>query len=100
MTRDLARVSALAPIFGHAFIHEPTMFWPMGAGGNLAERFTQCFTYFLEMALPLGVVWQAGQADGVAVWTTPEQRGTWELHPWDQPRILALADDGGRRYEA
>jgi len=99
-TRDLARVSALAPVFGRAFVHEPMMYWPMGTGGDLPVRFTRCFGYFLEMALPLGIVWVAGQADGVAVWTAPEQRERWELHPWDQPRILAEADDGGRRYEA
>ena len=76
------------------------MRWPMGPGGDLAARFARCFAYFLEMALPLGVVWVAGEADGLAVWTAPEQREAWELHPWDQPRILAVADDGGRSYEA
>jgi GNAT superfamily N-acetyltransferase len=90
----------LATVFGRAFIHEPMMCWPMGYGGDLVERFTECFTYFLEAALPLGIVWVAGQADGVAVWTGPEQRQRWELHPWDQPKILAVAEDGGRRYEA
>jgi len=72
----------------------------MGSSGDLSQRFTRCFAYFLELALPLGLVWVAGQADGVAVWIAPEQRGTWELHPWDQPQILALADDGGARYQA
>jgi ribosomal protein S18 acetylase RimI-like enzyme len=100
LARDMARVSGLASVFGRAFVHEPMMCWPIGSGGDVAERFTQCFAYFLEMALPLGVVWVAGQADGVAVWTAPEQRGAWELHPWDQPRILAMAEDGGQRYEA
>jgi GNAT superfamily N-acetyltransferase len=100
LTRDLARLSGLASVFGRAFIHEPMMCWPMGSGRDLTERFTQCFAYFLEMALPLGVVWVAGPEDGVAVWTAPEQREAWELHPWDQPRILAMADDGGHRYEA
>jgi GNAT superfamily N-acetyltransferase len=100
LTRDLARVSELAAVFGRSFVHEPMMCWPMGPGGDLAARFARCFAYFLEMALPLGVVWVAGEADGVAVWTAPEQREAWELHPWDQPPILAVADDGGRRYEA
>jgi GNAT superfamily N-acetyltransferase len=100
LTRDLARVSALAPLFGRAFVHEPMMCWPMGSGGDLAARFTQCFEHFLEMALPLGIVWVAGEGDGLAVWTAPEQREMWELHPWDQPRILEMAEDGGRRYEA
>jgi GNAT superfamily N-acetyltransferase len=93
-------VSALAPVFGRAFVREPMMCWPMGSGDDLAARFARCFASFLEVALPLGLIWEAGQADGVAVWTSPEQREAWELHPWDQQQILAEAEDGGRRYEA
>jgi GNAT superfamily N-acetyltransferase len=93
-------VSALAPVFGRAFVTEPMMSWPMGSSGDVAARFAGCFASFLEVALPLGVVWEAGQADGVAVWTSPEKRQSWEVHPWDQPRILAVAEDGGRRYQA
>jgi GNAT superfamily N-acetyltransferase len=76
------------------------MYWPMGTGGDVVGRFTRCFEYLLEMALPLGIIWAVGDADGVAVWTAPDQRAAWESHPWDQPRILALAEDGGRRYRA
>lgn len=100
LTRDLARVSALAPMFGRAFVTEPMMYWPMGTSGDVAARFAGCFASFLAVALPLGLVWEAGQADGVAVWVSPEQREAWDLHPWDQPQILAAAEDGGRRYEA
>lgn len=100
LTRAQARLSPLATVFGLAFVHEPMMRWPLGSRGDLAERFTRCFACFLEAALPLGVVWEAGQADGAAVWNPPEQREAGEHHPWNQARILALADDGGRRYEA
>jgi GNAT superfamily N-acetyltransferase len=100
LTRARSHVSALAPVFGRAFVHEPMMRWPLGSDGDLAERFTQCFAYFLEAALPLGLVWEAGAAEGAAVWIPPEQSEAWESHPWNQPRILALADDGGRRYDA
>jgi GNAT superfamily N-acetyltransferase len=104
VTRDRARASVLAPVFGRAFVHEPMMRWPMGSGGDLAQRFTRCFAYFLEVALPLGIVWEAGEAgeageaDGVAVWIPPHQQEAWELHPWNQPRIHEVAEDGGRRY--
>jgi GNAT superfamily N-acetyltransferase len=98
VTRDRARASALAPVFGRAFVHEPMMCWPLGSGGDLAARFTRCFAFFLEVALPLGVVWVAGQTDGVAVWIAPGQPEAWELHPWNQPPILDMAEDGGRRY--
>ena len=80
LTRDRALVSALARVFGRAFVTEPMMCWPMGSGGDLAARFTQCFVYFLEMALPLGIVYVAGQADGLAVWTAPEQRKAFQAY--------------------
>jgi GNAT superfamily N-acetyltransferase len=101
LTRDPARLSALAQVFGRAFVHEPMMRWPLGSEGDLEERFTRCFAYFLEAALPLGLVWEAGPGDGAAVWIAPEQSDVWDGHPWNQARILALADDdGGRRYDA
>lgn len=100
LTHAPTRLPALAPVFGRAFIHEPMMRWPMGADGDLAERFTRCFGYFLEAALPLGLVWEAGRAEGAAVWIPPGQAEAWESHPWNQARILALCDDNGRRYDA
>ena len=98
--RDRTRLSALASVFGRAFVHEPMMRWPLGSDGELSERFTRCFAYFLEAALPLGLVWEAGWAEGAAVWIPPEHSEAWERHPWNQTRIRALADDGGRRYDA
>jgi GNAT superfamily N-acetyltransferase len=100
LTRAQSRLSTLAAVFGRAFVNEPMMHWPLGSRGDEAERFTQCFAYFLEAALPLGLVWEAGRAQGAAVWIPPEHNAAWESHPWNQPRILALADDGGRRYDA
>jgi GNAT superfamily N-acetyltransferase len=88
-------------VFGRAFVHEPMMRWPLGAGEDqAAECFTRCFEYFLDAAIPLGLIWEAGDAQGAAAWLPPGRSETWVTHPWNQPRILALADDGGRRYEA
>ena len=94
------RLAALAPVFGKAFVDEPMMRWPMGEQGDVVERFTRGFGYCLEDALRLGIVWEAGTATGAAIWIPPGQSETWEHHPWHQPRIDALADDGGRRYNA
>ena len=90
LTRDPARLSALAQVFGRAFVHEPMMRWPLGSEGDLEERFTRCFAYFLDAALPLGLVWEAGAGDGAAVWIAPEQSEVWDGHPWSQARILLL----------
>jgi GNAT superfamily N-acetyltransferase len=96
------RLAVLAPMFGRAFVNEPMMRWPMGEmqGEDLAEKFTRCFGFFLEIALGLGLVWEAGTASGAAVWVPPGRFESWEDHPWNQQRIHALADDGGRRYDA
>ncbi len=50
------RLSALASVFGRAFVNEPMMRWPMGDQGDVAERFTRAFAHFLEAALGLGIV--------------------------------------------
>jgi GNAT superfamily N-acetyltransferase len=94
------RLSALAPVFGRAFVHEPMMLWPMGEHGDVADRFTRCFSHFLERALPLGIVWEAGRALGAAAWFPPGGHDSWDDHPWNEPRIAELTDDGGSRYDA
>jgi len=93
------RLSLLAGVFGRAFVDEPMMRWPMGETPERSERFTRCFAYFLEVALGRGLVWEAGSAHGAAVWIPPGRGDDWPSHPWNQPRILALADDGGSRYD-
>jgi ribosomal protein S18 acetylase RimI-like enzyme len=63
-------------------------------------RWPLCFAYFLEFALGLGLVTEVGWADGGAVWIPPGHSEDWAVHPWNQSRIHALTDDGGRRYDA
>jgi hypothetical protein len=46
------------------------------------------------------MVWEALDAQGTAVWVPPDLSRAWEEHPRNQARISALADDGGRRYDA
>ncbi len=94
------RLSALAPVFGRAFIDEPMMRQPIGDRGDVVDRFTRCFAYFLEKALGLGIIWEAGDAKGAAAWVPPDLVDGWDDHPWNQPRIDALTEDGGRRYNA
>ena len=38
--------------------------------------------------------------EGAAVSVPPGRLEAWEDHPWNQPRINALTDDGGCRYDA
>ncbi len=38
-----------------------------------------------------------GPGRGAAVWVASGQLEKWVDHPWNQPRIPALTDDGGHR---
>jgi ribosomal protein S18 acetylase RimI-like enzyme len=93
------RLSALAAVFGQAFVDEPMMRWPMGEVQDPVECFTSCFAVFLEVALDLGLVAEAGDASGAAAWIPPDRFESWTDHPWNQSRIHALTDDGGHRYD-
>jgi ribosomal protein S18 acetylase RimI-like enzyme len=93
------RLPVLATVFGRAFVDEPMMRWPMGEVDDPVECFTGCFALFLQVALELGLVSEAGNACGAAVWIPPDRFESWPDHPWNQPQIHALTDDGGRRYD-
>jgi ribosomal protein S18 acetylase RimI-like enzyme len=92
------RIGVLAPVFGRAFVDEPMTEWSLGDRGDMADRLTRCFAYFLEQVLGLGLVWEVGGGSGAAVWVPPKRFDDWDVHPWSQPRITASTDDDGRRY--
>lgn len=94
------RLSVLAPVFGRTFVDEPMLRWPLGDHGDIEERFTRCFEWFLESLIELGMVWEAGTAMGAAVWIPAGQVEAWEEAQMNQPRVRALTEDGGRRYDA
>jgi ribosomal protein S18 acetylase RimI-like enzyme len=93
------RILALASLFGRAFVDEPMMCWPMGQAQDRVQQFTRCFALFLEVALDLGLVSEAGNASGACVWIPPDTFESWTDHPWNQQRIHALTEDHGRRYD-
>jgi GNAT superfamily N-acetyltransferase len=97
---DKDRLTSLASAFTRAFVDDPMMHWSLPGEGEPQERLRRCFTYFLDAALDLGLVWEAEDASGAAVWIPPGSGDLWEEHPWSQPRILELSDDGGDRYES
>jgi GNAT superfamily N-acetyltransferase len=94
------RLGSLAPMFARAFRDDPMMRWSLVGAQEPEEVLHQCFTYFLERALDLGMVWSSADAHGAAVWMPPGIGDGWEEHPWSQPRILELSEDGGGRYES
>jgi GNAT superfamily N-acetyltransferase len=94
------RVGPLASVFARAFVDDPMMRWSVVGTGEPLELLDQCFTYFLERALDRNLVRETADANGAAVWIPPGSSDEWEEHPWSQPRILELSDDGGGRYES
>jgi GNAT superfamily N-acetyltransferase len=92
------RVGALAPVFGRAFVAEPMTRWSLGGHGDAENRLTRAFACFLKQVLGLGLVWESATGRGAAVWVPPGQFQDWAVHPWSQPQITALTEDGGRRY--
>ena len=94
------RLPALALVFGRAFVTEPMMRWPLGEHGDIEERFTNAFKYFLEDLIPLGMVWEAGHAVGAATWIPPDRADAWAQAQSSDARMHALTEDGGRRYDA
>ena len=93
------RLEILAAMFGRSFVDEPMMRWPLGVHGDLVERFTLHFAYFLEHVLGPGMVWEAGDAAGAAAWIPPEEKQAWGAAQITDPRTYALTEDGGERYD-
>ena len=101
MDRDIVvaspdRLHALATLFGHAFVVEPMMLWSSGDGGDLADRFTRQYRWFIEQPLAHGMVWETVEAGGAAVWIPPTGTEEWEQSLFDDQRVAEVAEDMGR----
>jgi GNAT superfamily N-acetyltransferase len=97
---DEDRLRFVASLFARAFVDDPMMRWSLVGTREPLQLLDLCFSYFLERALHLDLVWETADAKGAAVWIPPGGSDKWEEHPWSQPRILGLSEDGGSRYES
>jgi hypothetical protein len=70
---DRIGLSALASVLGRAFVVEQMMRWPLGEPVDVEQRLIRCFEYFIEGLLPLGTVWETGDAMGALVWIPPDR---------------------------
>jgi ribosomal protein S18 acetylase RimI-like enzyme len=75
------------------------MRWPLGTSGDIAARFTESFRAFLEGLIPIGAVWEAGDALGAAVWLGPSHVDAWRSAQREEEGMRELAD-APSRYDA
>jgi ribosomal protein S18 acetylase RimI-like enzyme len=82
------RLPDLAGVLGRAFAHDPMTQWPFDGNASV-ETITSIFALLYEHPVELGLVWEAGDGAGVAVWVPP---GAAEL--------LSASDEAAReKYE-
>ena len=94
------RLPILASVFGRAFVTEPMMTWPLGAGADIESRLIRAFEFFLEELIELGMVWEETSGLGASVWIPPEGNEAWVEAQLEDERVYALTDDGGDRWDA
>jgi len=95
------RIGALADTLSRAFIDDPMLRWPLPDTPDIGDRLRQTFaSIYLDIA-DQGVIWEAGDAAGFAVWIPPGAAD--DMFASDEAvrgMLAPLTDDGGVKYEA
>ena len=87
-------------MLGRAFADEPLIQWPLGGGASV-ETITTIFKLLYAGPTELGMLWEGGDGEGVAVWIVPGETAL--LTASDQAAASEydpLTPDGGARYHA
>lgn len=106
MSLSIARVTperlpAIASMLGRAFAHDPMLRWPLRDTDEPAVQVGHYFRALNEGFVPLGVLWEAGDGLGAALWLPPGEAGRLaEIDLASRPKVHELTDDGGRRHDA
>ena len=88
------RLSDLAGVLGRAFFADPMIQWPLHDEGTAAS-ITAMFRILYESPITKGIVWEAGEAEGVAVWVPPGEAGEILDAHEGRDRYASLVPDGG-----
>ena len=92
------RVPPLASVLAASFVEDPMIRWPFH-DHDVVERAEPMFSALLGEYAKIGMVWEADDAAGVAVWISPDGGfGLEEVNDVTGPAIEELTDDGGDRY--
>ena len=94
------RVDAMADTLSRAFVDDPMLRWPLPDGPDVGDRLRQIFaSIYLDIA-GQGLIWEAGDAAGFAVWIPAGAADDMFASDEAVRGLLApLTDDGGARYE-
>jgi GNAT superfamily N-acetyltransferase len=95
------RLPRVADVLGRALSQEPMLTWPIG--GNPDGLVTRCIDQLTVVDGPLvdlGMVWEAGDALGAAVWVPATQPDEfWTAVNASDAAQRALTDDNGARMD-
>ena len=95
------RIDAMADTLSPAFIDDPMLRSPLPDTPDVGDRLRQTFSSIYLGIVDQGVIWEAGDADGFAVWIPAG--ATDDMFASDEAvraSLAPLTDDGGVRYEA
>jgi GNAT superfamily N-acetyltransferase len=93
------RIEVLAATYARAFLDDPIVRWPLPDAPDVQERIRQVFaSIYLDIADD-GMIWEAGDADGFAVWIPAGAAEEMFESDAAVPAAPApLTDDDGDRY--
>jgi hypothetical protein len=90
------RLPALAGVLARAFRDDPMLRWPLGDGAGYEERLERLYHLVNVEPIARGLVWEAGEGLGVAVWVPPGTDLT-EAEASVRERVSGQTDDNGIR---
>lgn len=102
MTIDVVQATAdrlplLAVTLGRAFTDDPMVLWTFGAKADRAERLAAYFRVLDEPYVELGMLWEAGDGAGVALWVPAGATAQMaEAEAVSLVERRAMAEDGAR----
>ena len=99
VTRD--RLPAMAAVLARAFADDPMIRWPLlPEGDDLGERIEQTFGSIYHGIVDLGLIWEAGDGDGFAVWIPAGMADEmFESDAAARSLVAPLTHDDAARYD-
>jgi len=98
VTRD--RLPAMAAVLARAFANDPMIRWPLPDGDGLGDRIEQTFGSIYRGIVDLGLIWEAGDGDGFAVWIPAGMSDQmFESDSAARDLVAPLTDDHAARYD-